>query len=415
MARDRFYAGDLTQSAEAFTARIGRHESDADVLEMDLAIVRLLAGDTHESQQKLRVVRDHFDTLEQADPVASMVSMVTDDQRRVYAGEDYEKVLLRVFLALANLMDDGQDAEAYSLQVNALQQRLLRRALDQNVEAAETAYQPLAVGPYLRGVLREATLHDYDDAARAYDQVVAWQPSFHAGRLDLRRARTGQHSQPGNGVLYVFALVDQGPMKEESIETPTSAALLIADRIVSAVGEYELPPTVAPIKVPRIIIPRRQSDGAVVVVDDRPVGRTELICDIGQLALRQQAVQYPHVMARAIARRVIKKASIYAAKDYVDAGNSPWADLALTAAGVAWEATESADTRCWGVLPREIQVLRVELPAGPHQIQLRSLVGGAPVPLDQSVTADIADGRNTYVLAYFVGSHALGHILRNTP
>jgi len=42
--------------------------------------------------------------------------------------------------------------------------------------------------------------------------------------------------------------------------------------------------------------------------------------------------------------------------------------LAVDLAGVAWEATESADTRCWGLLPDQIQVLRVELPAGRHEI-----------------------------------------------
>lgn len=415
VARERFYAGDLAQSAETFGAQLEARKGDADIVTLDLAMVQLLDGDPRGAEEHLRVARDRLDSVAPNDPVASALSMVTDDQRRTYAGEDYEQVLIRVFLALANLMNDGQDAEAYSLQINARQQQLMQRATEQGVEGAADAYQPLAVGPYLRGVLREATLHDYDDAARSYSQVVAWQPAFHAGALDLERARNGLHSQPGHGVLYVFALVDQGPTKEEAVEVPTSAALLIADRIVSAAGEYELPPTVAPIKVPRIVIPRRQSDGAVVMVDNQPMGRTELLCDIGQLALRQQDASYPHIMARAIARRVIKKAGIYAVKDYANVNSSPWADLALTAAGVVWEATESADTRCWGVLPREIQVLRVELPAGKHQIALNSLVSGNPVPLGQPVSADIIDGRNTFVLAYFVGGQVIGHILQKTP
>ena len=41
--------------------------------------------------------------------------------------------------------------------------------------------------------------------------------------------------------------------------------------------------------------------------------------------------------------------------------------VALDIAGIAWEATEAADTRCWGLLPEKIQVLRIELPAGRHQ------------------------------------------------
>src|SRR5688500_3440388 len=40
------------------------------------------------------------------------------------------------------------------------------------------------------------------------------------------------------------------------------------------------------------------------------------------------------------------------------------AGLGFDALGVAWEATENADTRCWSLLPDKIQVVRLELPAG---------------------------------------------------
>ena len=36
-------------------------------------------------------------------------------------------MLTRVFLALTNLMNDGQDAEAYTLQVNAKQEEFLQK------------------------------------------------------------------------------------------------------------------------------------------------------------------------------------------------------------------------------------------------------------------------------------------------
>lgn len=53
--------------------------------------------------------------------------------------------------------------------------------------------------------------------------------------------------------------------------------------------------------------------------------------------------------------------------------NGSLQNLAFDAAGVVWEATEAADTRCWGLLPDKIQVLRVELPAGEHELDLRPI------------------------------------------
>ena len=173
-------------------------------------------------------MRDNFDELEQSDALESGLSMLTDDQRLAYSGQNYEKVLTRVFLALTNLLHDGQDAEAYSLQVNAKQEELLREGGCQTRRSkAALVYTPLAIAPYLRGVIRESTFGNYDDASRAYHQVVSWQPEFQAAQVGLARAQSGVHSQPGHGVLYVFALVNRGPVKEETMEIPTTAAMLI--------------------------------------------------------------------------------------------------------------------------------------------------------------------------------------------
>ena len=48
--------------------------------------------------------------------------MVTDDTHTAYAGEDYEKVLIRAMLSLSNLMVDGTDSLAYAHQVMQKQQ-----------------------------------------------------------------------------------------------------------------------------------------------------------------------------------------------------------------------------------------------------------------------------------------------------
>src|SRR6185437_10283916 len=100
--------------------------------------------------------------------------------------------------------------------------------------------------------------------------------------------------------------------------------------------------------------------------------------------------------------RVIKKGIIYGGKAAAGVQKYSWQDILLDFVGVAWEATEAADTRCWALLPDKIQVLRIELPAGQHEIGLQSL-GGAGTPLGHVThqTVNVANGRNTYVLANF--------------
>ena len=372
-------------------------------------MIELVQGNPRAAETRLRDIRDRFDHLEQKSLGESAASMWLDDQSRSYAGEDYEKVCIRCFLAIANLMQDGGDAEAYSLQINEKQSKLAEVAEERLGDPCSDHYAPVPMGFYLRGMLREATMHDYAEAAKSYQATSDLIPGNPVFQWDIDRATHSVHSQPGMGVLYVLAMVGQGPLKVEREEQATSDALLVADRIVSALGPYSVPPTLAPIKLPAIHIPSSRIDAIGVAIDQQPIGPTTLLTDFGFLARESYEIKRRELMARAIARRVVKKATIYAAKDQIG-GSNGLTSFAMDAMGVLWEATESADTRCWGLLPREMQVLRVELPAGTHRLSLAPLMAGVPigVPLSQQVT--IIDGKNSYALCYYPDATPIGAI-----
>ncbi len=408
--RQSFYTNDLAQAQLQLSKLAEKPKGDVNVVEMDLAIVELLQGNAASAEQRLRKVRDQLDHLEQKSLAEAATSLLTDDGRRAYSGEDYEKLLVRVFLTLASLLQDGVDAESYSLQTLAKQEYLRVQAESQWGRPIPETYCVPAIAPYLRGVIREATFNNYDDALSGYQFASKLLPDSRFLDVDITRARQGVHSSPGHGVVYVIALVGRGPYKVEAEERATQEALLIADRIVSAIGEYSVPPTLAPIKIPKIVSPAKPFDLVGVEVDGRPISTTLPITDVHQLAVETYAAKLPDIMARTVARRVIKKGAIYAAKDQLDV-NSSLTSLAMDAAGVLWEATESADTRCWGVLPREIQVLRIELQAGKHQLNLEPVTGGLPMAPGVSCQANVVDGRNTYVLSYWPDTRPIGKVL----
>jgi hypothetical protein len=411
-----YYDNQLAAAETAVTEQLKRDRANADLIKLDRALIELAEGNAAASERSLREVRDHFEQLEGPDAIEKGISFLTDDNRRSYAGEDYEKVLIRAFLALANLMHDGGDAEAYSLQLIDKQEQIIAAGADKKGDNPKLNYPRIALAPYLRGILREATHLDYDDAERSYLAVVNWQPAFQAGRFDLERAAGGHHSTPGNGVLYVFALTGRGPYKEEAVEVPSTVSLLIAGEIVSAVGHQTVPPNVAPVKVPRIVARRGGPAAVAVSVGLQSVGITETITDITQLAIQQQEAIYPQIIARAVARRLLKNGIVYGGKEAVGIQKGSLPGLAIDLAGLAWQATESADTRAWGLLPDRIQVLRLELPAGEHDIGLRPVNGGG-TPLGRPAARHIriADGRNTYLLASFPDSHLVGQVLVSEP
>ena len=189
--------------------------------------------------------------------------------------------------------------------------------------------------------------------------------------------------------------------------------MLIADHIVSAFAKHTVTPTFAPVRVPVVVLPYNRTNSVRVTVDDNFVGQTETITDVGELARQQFDAIFPQIIARTIVRRAVKKGSLYGTKEVLHVDN-PLVELAIDAAGVAWEATENADTRCWSLLPDKIQVRRVELPAGKHQLALQpATISGQPVGGTESAEFEISDGRNTYVLANFPGRDLVGTILVN--
>jgi hypothetical protein len=316
------------------------------------------------------------------------------------------------------LLDGGGDAEAYALQVIEKQNEIKRtvskkplRDKDGNeLPNPKLAYKQVAFGEYMRGVLREETLTNYDDATRAYESVAIREPGFMQAKRDLHRMEHGSHHEQGNGVVYIIAFVGRGPYKEQVNAEAAQFGMLIADQIFSATNKYSVPPTLAPVMIPEV---RRYYDdihSVGVYVDGKPTAATETVTDVGQMAVDQFEVNRDSIIIKAAVRRIVKKGTIYAVKEVADV--NPWISLLMDVGGVIWEAYEAADTRCWGLLPDRIQIARVELPAGDHTLELQA-VSSSGKPLTAAkypVKVNIPNGRNIYLLGNFPRNELVGQI-----
>lgn len=412
--RGAFYSGDTAGARTTLLQLTASRSRDRDVLVLDQAIVELFSGNPRTAEQLMREVRDRFDYFEQMDVREQLLALLTDDRAISYAGDDHEKVLLRLMLAFSDLADDGDDALAYAYQTIEKQQQLMDTPPPGMSDNPRKKYRQVAAAAYLFATLREATYTDYDDAARWYSRVVEWAPRFRQGHKDLERAREGVFAAPGHGVLYVFGFVDRGPYKVEAVEVPTTVSLQIASSLLSALGEYTVPPNIAPVKVPQVVAPPRSVSKVQISTEAGATAVCQTLSDINAMAVQQAEALKPWIVARAVARRILKKATVVGVKDALDA-KDPLVQIAFDAAGVVWEATERADTRCWSLLPGRIQAARLELQAGQHRVRLQAFDNsGAPGrPVDVRVT--LAPGKATFLLAYFPSRSAVGKVLVSPP
>ncbi len=409
LAREAFASGDLGVARESLVELSGRQGRFRDAASLDLAMVELAAGDVRSAQSRLRDLRDRFDSLPEVAPVREAASLMTDDTARLFRPAGYEEVMIRAMLSVCSLADDQIDAESYALQATMKQSELARDAEARGVADVTTAYQPIAMAPYLRGMLREATHHDYDDAARAYQLVSAVRPQFAPALADIERASGGTHSAPGHGVLYVIACVGRGPVLQETTAPTTSVALSIASSVINAETNEEesedgkkvggpVLPNIASVKIPEVVLPPSDVSAIGVRVNGTLYGATQTLTDVGELAANQLSAEMPWTIARAVVRRVTKETAVAKAGDTLGL-NGTAGSLFHFAAASAWSGVEHADTRCWGLLPREIQVLRAELPAGQHGVNLEPLgFSGGPLTSGRLEPVEIVDGRNQYLI-----------------
>ncbi len=285
--RTQFYQGSVETASITLDKYISNYPREAEAFKLDRAVVELAAGRPKEAEKLLREARDALDYNSQASLAEKAGSMLTDDTHTAYAGEDYEKILVRAMLAISILMNGGEDATAYALQVSDIQERIIATGAEGARENPKKSYQKVALGEYIHGAINEASRIDYYEAARNYMKVCSWEPSFPYGRYDVERAMYGHHSQQGNGVLYIFALVGRGPYKEEAVEVAATITMFAASAVVNATANHTIPPSVAPIKVPKVVVYHNPMNSVFVSADGRPVGPTATITDVGRLAVEQ--------------------------------------------------------------------------------------------------------------------------------
>lgn len=457
-AHQSFWQGDLDRSAAELQRAAERPKNDLAVLKLDQSMVEFQRGHFAESQALLKEVRQQFSEAPPAAQTAqNAVAYLTDDTRRAYTGEDHEKLLLQAMLALQSLLRSDGDAVAYAHQLGLESEALLEsRPVEPAPAPAEqlpalvdgTDSQPtintiqatpeatqvvladsppvappvpkvdpirfeLAFAPLLRSLIRGQSALNHDDLVRNLRVANEWRPGSEFLQAELARAEAGELTPPGYGTLYVVALVGRGPRKVTGTEQVTSQALLVADQIVSALGNYTLPPTVAPIKIARIELSPITVDSLRVSVNGQELGITENIADIGRLAMARQKEQMPEIVGRAVARRVLKKGMIVAGMSAAGAAKGSGNDLTslvYTAAGVAWEAAEQADLRSWSLLPGSIQVYRLDLPAGQHRLDLRGEFQGRTVSSRFSSPLLIRDGYATFAVATLPDRNSTGRV-----
>lgn len=406
--------GDADEALRELDQLAETRGSERDIISLNRAIAYLLASQPESTVRTLETTRRRLRYLRQTDVFEQSMSGLNDDSDIAWSGCEFEQRMVDNLQILASLLQNDDDSFALAargmsdVQVDQRElKRLSRSAEFNNPESVEHSPSPVRLSAnrmtaWMAAAVSSENIQNADATDRLIRQVAVWEPS---GDLSESLAILGTRTSKGFGTLQVVILAGRiSPLQAEEV-IPTTAALLIADHILSTASDHSLPATVSPILITRPIECYYHREFLTKVsVNGRPAGSSQVLVDLNATAWDAWLAQRDQQLARGVVRRILKKSAVYGTKNALGVRKGSGTDLLLNLAGMYWESREQADLRQWYLLPAAVEVVQMELPVGVHGVQLqveaarRDKQGRCSDRLETPVR--IEDGRNTFLLCF---------------
>jgi hypothetical protein len=126
-------------------------------------------------------------------------------------------------------------------------------------------------------------------------------------------------------------------------------------------------------------------------------GTPGLSADLSGAVIQDFNRQAPEMLVKSVARAAVKYAVVQAIEDGARKEDETLADVAAVVGNALAALTERADTRSWTLLPAQIQIVRLPLPPGRHEVRVAA-EGASGRTLDLG-EVEVRPGRVTVVSA----------------
>lgn len=360
-----------------------------------------------------------------SDAGSQIVATVVNDRTLPYTGRSYERIMLLQQQAINMLAKS--DYESLGVMVNNLTYQIAQaeKRYQEELEEVERerqdghkeAYSAVDDMPAFQGQMAAmnraaATVRnsfqnayvyyfsgmyyesrqDWSNAYLGYKTALQLQPGCRTFQNDVRRlARRMQREEelkefaleplppspspsPDAGVVVFFYeqdYVDEKQSFQLSVPIPTSAGVTLVN--ITFPYYQEMTDCLVPL--------------AIQNSNRQDLAETELACDMQRLAAKDLSEQMPGIITRMVIRATLKAVAGHEMQEHMGVA----AGLVAT---VAMAMLEQPDLRSWLLLPRYIQVARLELPAGEHELVLAPR---STLNMQQTVSVPVSAGKTTVV------------------
>jgi hypothetical protein len=381
-ATDHFLHGRYAEAATRLDQATREHGDGADQLLylLDLALSQHAAGDFAASTKTFLIAEKIAEIKDYSNLADESAAFLTSDNVLTYKGEDFENVLINVYLAMNFALERNRESAI-------VEARKVDRKINLMNSEGKRHYKQNAFARYLTGILYEAD-REWDNAYLAYKKTYEIEPGFAPLRQDLWRLATLNRMRDEQE-RWERELGLTREELESARPRPQMAELIV---LYQNGISPEKRPNPEFNSLPRFYPRPNPISHAAVEVDGMPAAKTDKLHDIEAAAIQNLEEKYGALIAKKIAGAVAKEAIAHGVERQTD---SPLAGF-LTR--VFFWATNQADLRSWNLLPRDLQIARVWLEPGLRKIKVLA-VGAFKDPVEQEI--EMRAGEKTFLNVRF--------------
>lgn len=374
VAVSAYRAGDFKAAFLEFDARTGALGADEFVYLCETGMVAQTAGKWKRSiecwQSAVGVLRGFDDrpTVSGRSVTEGVLSFALNDKTIPYDGEGFERALLHGMLAWNYLLLGKHD----DMMVEIRRGELVR----QKEEARyDTEYPGMGRFCSWMSALGYELDGKWDEAELDYRRIVKRHPADRTAWSGLIHALSRQ-GEAGNAA-DAKKRAPKGLPKRATAEQGEVVVVFLCGQMPPKRQDetwFQVEDAMARVVVPVLRGRRTEADGLTLHIDGQERGRSRLLEDVYATAEASLEDRVVWTGSKSLARTIAKAHLVDEIAERVgdSAGDNEAAaeGLALVLGSVLMAATEQADLRSWLTLPERIEVLRIPVEPGAHELDL---------------------------------------------
>lgn len=343
-----FLNGKYVEAAELFEKEIPKTNTNKLLFNLDAGTSYFNAGQYEKAIPFLLQAVKFWESKDYISITESTGGFLISENVKTYIGEDYERVLIHVFLALSYAgLEKYEDAQVEARRIDLL----LKKMRDQE----KKSYSESAFARYLSALFWEAS-GDWDAARIDYEKAFEIDSEFPNIQQDLLRAC----KVSGHNERYDFYKKKFKEVHELSYDRKKSELVVFISYGLSSIKSAQGSQTSLPILVSRSWHPVNVE----VEVGTKLYNESQTFLDIDDLMKKFLDVKLKWLTARKLIGLGIKAGAGYAVGKV-----SKSQDLGILTF-LALSALDTTDLRGWNTLPAGIKIIKVPLDAGFHKIKI---------------------------------------------